>query len=65
MCELSESLKPSTSTKNGTWSSVRALLSTTWLILVGRERSSTTLGCCTLSDEMLMGSPSGVQKRKP
>ena len=65
MCELSDSLKPSTSTKNGTWSSVLALLSTTWLILVGRERSSTTLGCCTLSHEMLIGMPSGVRNRKP
>ena len=42
-----------------------ALLSTTWLILVGRERSRTTSGCCARSDEMLIGRPSGLSKRKP
>ena len=59
MCVLSECLKPSTSMKNGICSSALALLSTTWLILVGRERSRTASECCMMSDEMLIGSPSG------
>ena len=65
MCVLSECLKPSTSMKNFICSPVSPLLSTTWLILVGRERSRPTFGCCAPSEETLIVKPSGLWKRKP
>ena len=58
-------LKPSTSRKNAVCFSTSALLSTTWVSLVGRERSSIASACCATSDEIEIGWPSGVLTRKP
>ena len=58
-------LKPSTSRKNLVCFSTSALLITTWVSLVGRERSSIASAWSATSAEIAIGWPSGELTRKP